>query len=268
MPSETDSERAGLIKNLDSRTKLLGLVTLVLEGTLLGSLAFLPLDHRLIALIVCAVVLTIMVIGMIVIELKEPKKNRDEKDLPSELKGNIIEFDREAWNAPGDEAALYRTASSLKFAGKYEEAINFYRRTLAIAPNHSKAKYNIGSCFLYLKELRKAEEEFKKLIDQLKDENWQVNKVTQKLIRGAYMQLNSVCDASGKYKEGEDYLLKSLQIVPDDALAYANLAICTKKAGDDEAASKWYQVLMEHPDKVEVLVQMSDSDKKELDGIL
>jgi tetratricopeptide (TPR) repeat protein len=270
--SNVTESRSGVIQSLDTRTKLLGLVALILEATLLGSLALLPEQHRIIAVIVSAAVLVVMIIGMIAIEINSSKQSQGTsetgKKLPPELIGSILEFDRKSWDAAGHDAALYRTASSMKFAGRYSDAITFYRKALAVNPNHWKSRYNIGSCLLYLGKLKQAEQEFKQLIDQLKELDWKSDNSIQKLIRGAYMQLNSVCDAEKRFGDGGAYLLQSLEVIPDDALAYANLAIASKKAGSDAEAGKWYQVLMEHPENVEVLIQISDSDKNELDSLL
>jgi hypothetical protein len=66
----TSEPRDGLLKGIDSRTKVLALVCLIVEALFLGSLVALPSDQTLYALITCAVILVVMILGIVFLESK------------------------------------------------------------------------------------------------------------------------------------------------------------------------------------------------------
>jgi hypothetical protein len=66
--------RKAVLASIDTKTKVLALVTLVIEATFLGSIVALPKDKVFAALVVCAFVFAIVVIGVILIELAEVRR--------------------------------------------------------------------------------------------------------------------------------------------------------------------------------------------------
>ncbi len=62
---------AGILDKIDSKTKVLALITLIAEALFLGSLATLPKEQILYALMVCTLVLIVSIIGIVLIELKD-----------------------------------------------------------------------------------------------------------------------------------------------------------------------------------------------------
>ncbi len=64
-------DRPGILARIDTKTKVLALVTLVLEGTFLASVAALPKEQILLALVVVAVVFVVVVVGIFVVERAE-----------------------------------------------------------------------------------------------------------------------------------------------------------------------------------------------------
>lgn len=75
-------DRKGILAAIDTKTKVLALVTLVIEASFLGSIAVLPNDQVFPALVVSAVVFTVVVIGIVAIELFEL---RSQKKRPAEV---------------------------------------------------------------------------------------------------------------------------------------------------------------------------------------
>ncbi len=69
--------------------------------------------------------------------------------ISEELKGSIIVIGEQVPIAKGRIADAYRTASNLKFAGRYDETVGHCRNMVKENPNHRKSKYNICSCLLY-----------------------------------------------------------------------------------------------------------------------
>jgi hypothetical protein len=129
-----------ILQVVDTKTKVLALVCLVLEGTLLASLPQLPEADRLYAFLVGAVVLAIMLIGIFFIEYREvtykhktneiePENKKSpldqwkisDKSTPDgkniEIEGKGIEQFREAL-----EQALQKDRQA--FQGVYKEELN------------------------------------------------------------------------------------------------------------------------------------------------
>src|SRR5215471_15911769 len=65
--------RKGILDSLDTKTKVIGLVTIVLEVTYLASLKVLESSEVIWALIVSALVFVTVIIGVIVLEVQENK---------------------------------------------------------------------------------------------------------------------------------------------------------------------------------------------------
>lgn len=63
-----EEKRKGILQALDTRTKVLGLIALISEGLFLGAATWLPENQVLYALIVCAVILVVTILGIVRIE--------------------------------------------------------------------------------------------------------------------------------------------------------------------------------------------------------
>lgn len=83
----TNKDRKGILSVIDTKTKVLALVTLVIEATFIGSIAALPTDRVFWALVVCATIFAIVVVGVIVLEFQEirGKKSSTSDLVPSPL---------------------------------------------------------------------------------------------------------------------------------------------------------------------------------------
>ncbi len=187
--------------------------------------------------------------------------------LPRELKGNVFWIDPATQTDRSAGADLYRTASNFKFAGRYEEAIAFYKRVLEVQPSHWKARYNIGSCLYYLDRLQEAELHFKRLADDLKEIGVGCDSALREGLHGCYIQLNAICDKRHDFIAGSRYLHESLLVKPDDALSYLNLVISAIKAGNKQEALKWYEILLQHPQQLQVMSSLAPEDRKHLESV-
>lgn len=77
-------KRSNILSQIDSKTKVLALITLIAEGLFLGSLVKLSANQIIYALIICASILVISIIGIVLIELKGDKQSsRNDTPLPS-----------------------------------------------------------------------------------------------------------------------------------------------------------------------------------------
>lgn len=61
-------KRTKILAVLDTRTKVLGLISLIAEALFLGSIFTLPKNHIIFALLICAVILIVTIIGIVIIE--------------------------------------------------------------------------------------------------------------------------------------------------------------------------------------------------------
>lgn len=84
-PKET---RSSILVSIDTRTKVLALISLIAEALFLGAAFALPKEHILYALVTCAVVLLTMTVGIIYVDAAETK--RVPKSGPSEAFDKLL----------------------------------------------------------------------------------------------------------------------------------------------------------------------------------
>lgn len=63
-----NEKRTGILQTLDSRTKVLGLIALIAEALFLGAATLLPQNQVLYALLICALILIVTILGIVRIE--------------------------------------------------------------------------------------------------------------------------------------------------------------------------------------------------------
>ena len=78
--SENKREWTNIIAKLDTKTKVLGLIALVAEALFLGALTVLRDQQLLFALLTCAGILIIAIIGIVVVEVTEARVARSDPD--------------------------------------------------------------------------------------------------------------------------------------------------------------------------------------------
>ena len=266
---DTD-DRRGLLNAITPQTRVIALVVLIVEALFVAGSYAIPEEQRITAFIACAVLLVIAIGACVWLELVQRQVQHPSEAivrLPQELKGNAFWIDPKTQTDKSAGADFYRTASNCKFAGKYQEAIGLYNKVLEIQSDHWKARYNVGSCLCYLGRLREAEVYFQGLVEELKEVAAGEDRTLMEIRHGCYIQLNLVCDRRNDFLKGRDYLLESLKIKPDDALSYLNLVISCIRAGDRQEATKWYRVLLEHPQQLQVLTTLDAEEQRLIDSI-
>jgi len=78
--SESKKEWADILANVNTKTKVLGLIALVAEALFLGALTVLRDQQLLFALLACAGILIITIIGIVVVEVTEARAVRSDQD--------------------------------------------------------------------------------------------------------------------------------------------------------------------------------------------
>ncbi len=81
-----EETKASILEKIDSKTKVLALVSLIAEALFLASLVTLPKEQTLYALITCAVILVITIIGITIVQVIEARRpGKEQRMLPSPL---------------------------------------------------------------------------------------------------------------------------------------------------------------------------------------
>ena len=78
--SEDKKEWAGILANVNTKTKVLGLIALVAEALFLGALTVLRDQQLLFALLACAGILIITIIGIVIVEVTEARAVRPDRN--------------------------------------------------------------------------------------------------------------------------------------------------------------------------------------------
>jgi Flp pilus assembly protein TadD len=104
-------------------------------------------------------------------------------------------------------------------AGKKEDAIKHYQKTLAIAPDYYPAHNNLGSDYLSKSDFTDARKEFEAVI-----------RLNQSDAEG-YFNLSNVCMMTGQLADAQHYLEEGMRRDPDSALGHFLLGSLEIKAG-------------------------------------
>lgn len=262
-------KRSSVLDAVSTKTKVVALIALVVEALFLLGAAFLPAEHRIWAFAMCGLLLFVALAGIFYIESLSlgGASSLAHYSLPPELAHRIIVVTPYLASAQGAVADRYRTATNLKYVGHYEEALRHYESIVRDDPSHLLAHYNIGSCFTYLKRDAEAMSAYESLIRMFSSIAWRGDEEKTRIFHGCFMQMYCLCERATNYTKGEQLLIRSLDVRPDDVLTYLNLTICCLKAGKTDEGLKWYDVLMKHPDRLAAFSELEPSDKSLLDSI-
>lgn len=156
----------------------------------------------------------------VVISLKE--KN----SATSRPGGNVVSAAELDSNVPSPAKKEYEAATRLANDGKYQEAINRYKRALEIYPAYLKAHNDLGAQYLKLKRLDEAAAEFEAAIDiNAKAFNPQLN-------------LGIVLVQQKKFSLALDRLTLALSLDSTSAAAHLYFGIASAETDNLEAAQR------------------------------
>jgi tetratricopeptide (TPR) repeat protein len=167
----------------------------------------------------------------------------EEQRVELERKGSAPAGPSPTANASADD--LHRAARAAHTAGRYAEAIDLYKRAIAIEPQHKYAWNNLGLSQLALDRLDDAVVSFRKQIEINPFDQWSYNNLGQALRRQhkydeaatafnkqieinpldqfAWKNLGSMANARGQYAEARAALEKAVAVTPADAPLRVNL---------------------------------------------
>ncbi len=131
-------KRMNILEIIDSRTKVMALIALIAEALFLGSLATLPPGDVLYALIACAVILVVMLVGIIIVEVTELRTKRS--GLESDAKDS---HSSDFTNIPGNirnELSLPFLVRRDKQSEGQRELLDFIEQRTAVGGSVSQTK--------------------------------------------------------------------------------------------------------------------------------
>jgi len=106
----------------------------------------------------------------------------------------------------------YTQAGNCIESGRYDKAIPFLKRTVAIKPEFAKAYFELGYCYRQTGEPGLAMVNFKKSID------------LDPVFMPAYMEIAMIYADRGDYKTSLSYAREAEKLAPDDADVKGSIA--------------------------------------------
>jgi len=139
--------------------------------------------------------------------------DREQYDSAAECYRKVVDLD------PENQKALFNLGVAYGHLDKVDDAVKSYRELIDQDPVHEKGLNNLGSAFMKLEKYDSALVYFGRLVGLTHDAQAYFNRAR------AYRSL----DSTGRARE--DYQ-KAIEIQPEYAKAYHNLAILEEEAGD------------------------------------
>ncbi|MGB8951263.1 MAG: tetratricopeptide repeat protein [Candidatus Aminicenantales bacterium] len=123
---------------------------------------------------------------------------------------------------------------------KYVEALALYQEFIKENPKLYQVRLNVGNCYVELQKFDEAIAEYQKVLEELNAEP--ADKKNPKLMAQLYSGIGEAYLRQNKFKEAEEYFVKSIGIDPSDhALAY-NVAEIMMNAGNIDEAIRYYEM--------------------------
>lgn len=135
---------------------------------------------------------------------------------------------------------LLLQGNSLFDEGRFAAALTLYQEFVNTNPQLYKVRLNLGNCFMELQEYDKAIAEYQKVLEGVNAEP--ADKRDNKLMAQLYASIGDAYLRQDRFKEAEEYFVKSMDIDPsDDALAY-NVAEIMMNANKIDEAIRYYEM--------------------------
>lgn len=121
-----------------------------------------------------------------------------------------------------DAYTMFDEGNILIQQGKYEEALELFNDFLEQYPKIYHVHLNIGSCYLNMGELDKAETEFQLVLDKVMENHGDYKQDPQTSLR-AFTGMGEVYVRKGDFNKAQEYFSKALDISPEDEIAAYNV---------------------------------------------
>jgi tetratricopeptide (TPR) repeat protein len=123
---------------------------------------------------------------------------------------------------------------------KYAEAAALYQNFLDENPGVYQIRLSLANCQLELQNYAQAIAEYQKVLEGLNAQP--AEKKDIKIVAQLYASIGEAYLAQNKFKEAEEYFVKSIDINPSDSALPYNLAEILMQAGNPEGAIRYYEM--------------------------
>jgi len=123
---------------------------------------------------------------------------------------------------------------------KYAAAAALYQEFLDENPGVYQIRLSLANCHLELQNYDQAIAEFQKVLEGLNAEP--AEKKDIKIVAQLYASIGEAYLAQNKFKEAEEYFVKSIDINPSDSALPYNVAEILMQAGNPEGAIRYYEM--------------------------
>jgi len=138
---------------------------------------------------------------------------------------------------------MFLRGQKLYEQGSYKKALDVFLTFIKENPNLYKARVNIGNCYVKLGEYDKAMQEFKTVLEKLKQEKEDLK--GDETAASIYSSLGELYMDKNDYEKAKEHFEKSIEIDPKDpALAY-NVAEILFNSNNIDEAIKYYKICAE-----------------------
>ena len=129
-------------------------------------------------------------------------------------------------------AAKYNAAGlELIRSGKFEEAVDSYKKAIKLKKDYSEAHFNLGDAYFLAEQYKKAVEAYKQAV------RYQPDFIT------AHNNLGTAYYRLGEYKKAIESYKQSIRLYPKQSMVYYNLGGVYAERGDQQTALEQYQIL-------------------------
>ena len=151
-----------------------------------------------------------------------------------------VEFIRRAISVNPSPSMHYNLGNALQAQGKLDEAVEHYRKALALKPDYAEAHTNLGNALQAQGHLAAAAESYRRALALKPD------------LAVTHYNLGNVLQAQGKLGEAVGSYRKALALKPDYAEAHYNQGNALQAQGKiDEAVASYRKALAFRPDYAE-----------------
>ena len=127
---------------------------------------------------------------------------------------------------------LYRRGLAADDAWQFDDALDFYRRSIDLNPRATGALVNLGTIFYRRRDWKNAEQYYRQALEV--DPQYPL----------AHFNLGNLFDELGCFEEAVGHYEKALEFSPDYADAHFNLALVCQKTGRGSGALRhWHAYL-------------------------
>lgn len=98
---------------------------------------------------------------------------------------------------PSEAQDLYYQASELSHQGKTEDALQYFKKAVEIAPNYTHALHEIGNCLSELGRQEEASEYYNRALHEIGNRLYEIGRYEESI--GRYWMAISRYEEAGKY---------------------------------------------------------------------